>query len=155
MGNLPNFLSSAFWISAKAAGWDDNCSTLAALRKISSVLMSSLLLLSKSMIFSTTGVPNVIVPVLSNTTTLAFPICSIDAPLLMIIPIFAALLIPLMIAIGVANISEHGVATTNTERIVCGLYDVRTHPITLTTSTMGVNHAAYLSASLWIGAFSC
>jgi hypothetical protein len=61
----------------------------------------------------------------------------------MIIPIFAALLIPLMIAIGVAKISEQGVATTNTERIVCKLNDVITQPITLTTSTMGVNHTVY------------
>ena len=80
-------------------------------------------------------------PVLSNTTTWAFPICSIEAPLLIIIPIFAALLIPLMIAIGVAKISEQGVATTSTERIVCGLYDVINQRIT--TSTIGVTGVVY------------
>jgi hypothetical protein len=77
-----------------------------------------LLLLSIGIIFSTIGVPYVIVPVLSNTITSVLPSCSIAAPLFTIIFCFAALFIPLIIATGVANMRGQGVATTSIESIV-------------------------------------
>ena len=75
----------------------------------------------------------------------AFPICSREIPLLTIIPSFAALFIPLMIAIGVAKISEQGDATTNTDRIVSS-FPVIIQPKRLIKIVIGVNHTAYLSA---------
>src|SRR5713226_9459521 len=62
----------------------------------------------------TCGFPSVNVPVLSNTATEILFSSSIASPPLNITPFDAPLLIPTIIAVGVARPSAHGHATTST-----------------------------------------
>ncbi len=64
----------------------------------------------------TSGLPRVIVPVLSKITVFARERASKDANFLTIIRFFAAALTPPKRAIGVAKIKGHGVATTKTAK---------------------------------------
>ncbi len=66
--------------------------------------------------FATTGFPWVSVPVLSNAIVLTSASRSRAEPVRTIMPCFADRLMPLIIAIGAARMSGHGVATTITSK---------------------------------------
>ncbi len=91
------------------------------------------------------------VPVLSNTATVVEPSCSSAPPCLTMICRRAARLMPPMIAMGVARMSGHGVATTSTASARRGSPD-DAHATAHTASVIGVNHTAYRSASRCSGA---
>ena len=63
---------------------------------------------------TTSGLPSVMVPVLSNMITLMFFACSRLSASLIRIPFSAPLPTPTIIAVGVANPNAHGQAITNT-----------------------------------------
>ena len=63
----------------------------------------------------TTGVPFVIVPVLSNAIISIEPVTSNDSEVLNRIPFLAPIPLPTIIATGVARPSAHGHEITNTE----------------------------------------
>ena len=64
---------------------------------------------------TTSGVPFVIVPVLSSTTTSVFPVISSAAAFLNRIPCFAPTPLPTITATGVASPSAHGQLITSTD----------------------------------------
>ncbi len=66
----------------------------------------------------TTGLPSVIVPVLSNTTVWIFCVISNASPLLIKMPFSAPLPVPTIIAVGVAKPNAHGQAMTKTEMVI-------------------------------------
>ena len=102
--------SSPFLRIAPANG----CSLLAssAYAKRSS---SSSLIPSDGMMSVTFGSPLVIVPVLSNATICIFPVSSRDTAVLNIIPCFAPIPFPTIMATGVASPRAHGQLITRTE----------------------------------------
>src|SRR5699024_12723742 len=61
----------------------------------------------------TTGLPSVMVPVLSNTIVSSLCVVSSATPLLMRTPFSAPLPVPIMIDVGVARPSAQGQATTS------------------------------------------
>ena len=63
----------------------------------------------------TLGSPLVIVPVLSSATISVFPVSSSDTAVLNMMPFFAPIPFPTMIATGVASPSAHGQLMTSTE----------------------------------------
>ena len=106
---IDSAISDAFFIIAFASG----CSLLAS--RFAAICKRYVSPLLSEITSVTTGSPLVIVPVLSNATTVIFPVCSIAADVLNKIPFFAALPFPTIIATGVAKPSAHGQLITNTE----------------------------------------
>ena len=76
---------------------------------------SSSLIPSTGTISVTCGFPLVIVPVLSKAMICVFPVSSKDTAVLNIIPCFAPIPFPTMIATGVASPKAQGQLITNTE----------------------------------------
>ena len=108
---------------------------------------------------ATSGLPSVIVPVLSNThTSTSFELSNVS-PFLMSIPYSAALPTPTVTAVGVARPNEHGHATTRTEiRQVSAnnkpepatKYHKQNTIIAIVRIT-GMNQLTILFANLWTG----
>ena len=100
------------------------------------------------------------VPVLSNATICIFPVSSRDTAVLNIIPFFAPIPFPTIIATGVANPNAQGQLITKTEiplakanPTVC---PSRSHTMIVTTAieiTAGTKTPDTLSATFAIGAF--
>ena len=110
---------------------------------------------------ATSGLPSVMVPVLSNTHTSTSLELSKVSPFLINIPYSAALPTPTVTAVGVARPSEHGHATTRTEmRHVRAnnkpewptKYHNRNTMMAIVRIT-GINHDTILFASLCTGGF--
>ena len=110
----------------------------------------------------TTGLPSVIVPVLSNNTVLILCANSKCSPSLIRIPFSAPLPIPTISAVGVAKPIAHGQAIMSTAtKLISAIVNASSPPIVSQTIkviieitiTMGTNTAATLSANFCIGAF--
>ena len=140
---------------ASPRGCSDATSRLAARRMRASASVESAVTTSV-----TTGVPFVIVPVLSKTTIFTWLASSNASPLLRRIPFSAPLPVPTMIAVGVASPNAHGQAMTRTEMVIvrANTHDscprkYQASPETRAkTITIGTNTPETLSASLAIGA---
>ena len=121
---------------------------------------SSSLTLSSATRSVTFGSPFVIVPVLSNATISVFPVSSRETAVLNIIPCFAPIPLPTMIATGVASPSAHGQLITRTaiplasaKPIVCpAISQIRVVTVAIPI-TAGTNTPDTRSATLAIGAF--
>ena len=100
------------------------------------------------------GRPAVRVPVLSNSITCARASVSSGPPPFTITPRRAAREIPATIAIGAANSSGHGVATTRTASARTGSPD-RIHAAAAIASVNGTKIRAYRSARRTNGALLC
>ena len=107
----------------------------------------------------TTGIPFVIVPVLSRTIISALPVCSNEADVLNSIPCLAATPFPTIMATGVARPNAHGQLTTKTEIALVSespTSELTAIQITKTiadmTNTAGTKIPETLSAILAIGA---
>ena len=115
--------------------------------------------LNIGMISVTTGVPFVMVPVLSNTTMSALPVCSSDTAVLNSIPFLAPTPFPTIIATGVASPRAHGQLMTSTEMALAtanpAVCPMTIHMIKVNTAipmTTGTNTPDTLSAILAMGA---
>ena len=108
----------------------------------------------------TWGSPLVIVPVLSRATISIFPVSSRETAVLNIIPFFAPIPFPTIIATGVASPRAHGQLITSTEiplaRANPTLWPAKSHTtivITAIVITVGTNTPDTRSAIFAIGAF--
>ena len=108
----------------------------------------------------TFGSPLVIVPVLSSATISVFPVSSSETAVLNMIPFFAPIPFPTIIATGVARPNAHGQLITRTEIPLASANPTDSpaisHTIIVTTAmeiTAGTNTPDTLSATLAIGAF--
>ena len=90
---------------------------------------------------ATSGIPEVRVPVLSNSSTDPRASVSSAPPPFTMMPRRAAREIPATMAIGTARISGQGVATTSTARARTGS-PVRAHAAAAMTSVTGTNTRA-------------
>ncbi|MCY1231008.1 hypothetical protein D9M72_434440 [compost metagenome] len=110
---------------------------------------------------TTSGLPTVSVPVLSNATTLTRCATSSASASLIRMPARAPAPVPAMIAVGVANPSAHGQAITSTATALSNAASQfppsRPQPSTVSsamTSTTGTNTALTWSTMRWIGALA-
>ena len=108
----------------------------------------------------TTGVPFVMVPVLSRTTISVFPASSRAVAVLNKSPFFAPFPLPTIMATGVARPKAHGQLMTSTDiacvREVAKFFVTAIHTIKVTIATqmtLGTNIPDTLSAVFAIGAF--
>ena len=140
---------------AFASGCSLGFSNAYAIRRSSSAVIPSAGIMSVTL-----GSPFVIVPVLSSATISIFPVSSSDTAVLNMIPCFAPIPFPTMIATGVASPSAHGQLITSTEiplaRANPMLSPASSQTIVVITAmvmTAGTNTPETLSATLAIGAF--
>ena len=147
--------SSASARIARASGCSLLCSSAKAPFKSSSSLTPSAGTRSV-----TCGSPLVMVPVLSSATICVFPVFSRETAVLNIVPCFAPIPFPTMIATGVARPSAHGQLITRTEIPLARAKPTLSpanNQITIVASAMqitaGTKIPETLSATLAIGAF--
>ena len=157
------FASSFVWIASSSAFFKIACANGCSLffsRMYAYVRSSDSLKAEPGKISVTVGLPFVIVPVLSSTTTSIFPVSSRETAVLNKIPFFAPTPFPTIIATGVARPRAQGQLITRTE-----IPRARAKPIvspnashtiivkTATAITTGTNTPDTLSATFAIGAF--
>ena len=147
--------SSAFARIARASGCSLFFSKVYARLKSSSSVTPS-----AGIISVTFGSPLVIVPVLSSATICVLPVSSRETAVLNIIPFFAPIPFPTMIATGVASPSAHGQLITSTEiplasanPTVCPAISHTMIVIRAIAITAGTKTPDTLSATFAIGAF--
>ena len=148
------FLSSAPFTIASPRGCSEPFSLLAAIDNNSS---SDIVVVIISV---TTGLPSVIVPVLSNTIVSIWWVTSKASPPLINTPYSAPFPVPTIIAVGVASPNAHGQAITKTEINIVNantpLSPAINHPILASIArpiTIGTKYDAIISAIFAIGAF--
>ncbi len=108
----------------------------------------------------TFGSPLVIVPVLSSATIVTLPASSSETAVLNIMPFFAPIPFPTIIATGVASPSAHGQLITRTDIPLASAKPIdcpaKSHTNIVTAAiaiTAGTNTPETLSATFAIGAF--
>ena len=147
--------SSAFTRMACARG----CSLFFS-RAYAQVISFSSVTPSAGIMSVTLGSPLVIVPVLSRATICVFPVSSRETAVLNIIPFFAPMPFPTMIATGVASPSAHGQLMTSTEIPLASakpaVWPAISHTAMVTSAmaiTAGTNTPETRSATFAMGAF--
>ena len=147
-GSIPRLcapLSTAF-----ARGCSLRLSRVEAKRRSSSSLTPSAGITSVI-----SGVPAVMVPVLSSTTVSTLPAASIETAVLNSIPCFAPMPLPTIIATGVASPRAQGQLITSTDIPRATLLPSSSHTMNVTAAmdmTVGTNTPETLSAIFAIGA---
>ena len=141
-------------ITARASGCSLPAWIAALAASIAAVLPSA------ASIATSSGLPSVSVPVLSNATTRIACATSSASASLMRMPCRAAIPVPAMIAVGVARPSAHGQAMTSTATALrmaaSQLPPTRPQPSSVTAAmpiTTGTKTALTRSTRRWIGAF--
>ncbi len=127
--------------------WGETWSSEAASRRSSSGSTPA-----NTSMSATSGMPEVRVPVLSNSSTDPRASVSSAPPPFTMMPRRAAREIPATMAIGAAKISGQGVATTSTASARTGS-PVKIHAPAAMTRVTGTNRSAYRSARRTNGAF--
>ena len=150
-----NPLSRAALTMARPKGCSEPRSALAA--RLSSSSEASLSTATTSV---SSGSPRVMVPVLSSATTLTWPARSSVSLFLKRMPFSAPLVVPTMIAVGVARPMAQGQAMTSTAMALIiaaaqPIWATQIHPrnVASAAATMiGTNHLPISSVSFWMGA---